>query len=826
MANQIKPQSKSLPAAKDTPILQPKESPSYAPGMPNYQSAFSSAAFSPNSMAELGNKMSLSASVALAQKAGTYYGKNPKGELIPAITQTDKAFSDAYSAQAESTLGLQVQSMMLKGREEMEKQYQLTPQMIQQYTSNMAQGINDALKLAPSTIRPNLENQFASQLMKSSHNFTMSMIDKNKQIAQQTSAVWQATQLQSMHDTILDGDMQGGADIYNSIQQRIKSELSGGMISPTQAYKLEQESKLNLYSSSMIQQAIEARNGNKVEQFLSDMPKSKPESLTWGEWEHVYNQTVAYVGALENLSNRNDSLVIAQARARASTAPLTPDYIEEIREQLPATKFLNFMTSYRATQIKQSKTKLATDDLAAHWTDTLSWSNRTKDQINGAYDLVVQDNLNKAEKNKKPLTQVQAETLAAETAQGAVPKFLDTITKAITSGNPQLVMDYSGALDRIQNRGGQKTRGLDKSVFATHEAFKHFLSQGYTTGEAAAFSKTMLDRTPEDRERIEETVSAWEKKTAKNDKKTLSWARDIAGISEETQVLNQAGFANYLKDIFKDNLRYSNGNEQIATNMLQSALKRNWGTTEVNGQQQFTIYPIEKVLDLEAGALPLIQDDIHEQLKTQFDATQEGYNKGLFNYYYRLKERVTFYDFEQAQKTVDSFYDSKNSSFFDFLGKFGESATNEEEKINQFNKARETIKEYKKGNANVVEMVYSDGTVQEYPIEVRPGSFMTASGSENPTIGDYDIVAMNPSKLPIVLYGSYIGQQHHPIYRPNINKIKSRYFDINGIVGDDPQGQFEADKVLSQLKTDTPAGLPGSVPVNLNFIDALLGNKK
>jgi len=789
MAEPIKPQTQGLPRAKETPILQKQESPSFQSGQPNFQSAFSSAAFSPNALAELGNKMSLNASLKMAQDLGIEYGKTPEGDLLPPITKTDKAFVDAYSSQAEVTLGLQVQSMLMQANQEMAQQYRITPDMIKTYASNMAQGISETLKHAPNTIKPSLEAQFANQLMQTTHRFTMNMIEQDKQIAKQKSAVWHAQQLNTMHNLILDDKIEDGAKVYNDIQRRIKNELSAGMINPQQAYTLETESKLNFYSSMMIQKAIDARSNKRVEGFLASLPENKPKELTWGEWEHVYNATVAYVGALENLQNRNDSLIVAQANARASLGPLTPDYIEEIRQELPPAKFLNFMSSYRASAMKRNKTALGVDNLTANWTNPMAWTGKTKDQINQGFDTMVEEQKQFAAKKGIQLSQVQAETLAANSAPHAIPKFLENITNAMTSGDPNLMMEYAGALETIQSRGGQRVKGLDKNVFALQEAFKHFLNQGYTKEQAAPMAKQMvLDEDKQQAEITEKIIANWRKKNANDGKQTLSWARNIAGISKSTKLMDGDGFAYYLKDIFEDNMRYTKGNEVVATNMLQSALRRNWGITTINGDSEFTIYPLEKVLELEDGANPLIQEDIYEQLKVQFEANKSGFDSGHFPYYYRLKDRVSFNDYLKARKVIDEYYGHKDKSFF----KFGKSATDELNRIQNFEKAQATIKEFMAAKPNIVEIVHSDDTIEEYPIQVRPSTFMTVSEGEYPVIGDYYLDAVNKSGTPIVLWGTYLGQQNHPVYRPDIRTIKSRFFDIHGIVGANPEEQWAA----------------------------------
>src|SRR5690606_40531097 len=95
-------------------------------------------------------------------------------------------------------------------------------------------------------------------------------------------------------------------------------------------------------------------------------------------------------------------------------------------------------------------------------------------------------------------------------------------------------------------------------------------------------------------------------------------------------------------------------------------------------------------LELEDGANPLIQEDIYEQLKVQFEANKSGFDSGHFPYYYRLKDRVSFNDYLKARKVIDEYYGHKDKSFF----KFGKSATDELNRIQNFEKAQATIKEF------------------------------------------------------------------------------------------------------------------------------------
>src|ERR1700753_3422915 len=106
----------------------------------NYTAAFDSAAMTPTMLGEIGSVVAQSASNALSQKWGYQAGLNPHGDLIPPITKADQVYQNAYLAQSNNTLSLQANSMLMQANEQLNKAYQLTPSMIDDYQKQMAEG--------------------------------------------------------------------------------------------------------------------------------------------------------------------------------------------------------------------------------------------------------------------------------------------------------------------------------------------------------------------------------------------------------------------------------------------------------------------------------------------------------------------------------------------------------------------------------------------------------------------------------------------------------------------------------------------------------------
>src|SRR6266436_5989549 len=98
--------------------------------VPGFVSAMNDLATTPTVLGKLASNLTTSSSNKLMDKWGYELGANPHGNLLPAITDADKRFQIAYTNQAQATLGLHANKLMLDGQSELEKAYKLTPDMV------------------------------------------------------------------------------------------------------------------------------------------------------------------------------------------------------------------------------------------------------------------------------------------------------------------------------------------------------------------------------------------------------------------------------------------------------------------------------------------------------------------------------------------------------------------------------------------------------------------------------------------------------------------------------------------------------------------------
>jgi len=784
MADQITPSSKAPQSTGNVPVLQKQERLQPETSVPGFGQALTNLAFTPSALGDLGATMAQSASLAIAKKRGETLGANPEGELLPSITDVDKTFNESYSAQASATLSMQAQDLIRKGQEELSKSYELSPGLVDSFGKNMSEGMQDILNHAPSTIRSSLSNNFTQQIMTASHHENMMMIGQQKERSKSQATVYANHLVDQMHDASLAGNPDLAKDIYDTIKQTTSANLNSGMWSPEQADTLNHEAKIGYYSSGEIAQAMAARQDHKLEGYLSNMVNTKPKEVSWPEWEKVRNQVVGYVGAVENLDNRDQSLMISQADARATKGPLEPSYIENMRSKLQPARFNNFMSGYASKLKGQYAQHQRVAGLQASWHDPMVMNNASADDRNDAFSGQVEAAKVKARQQGVDLSDDDAQLETASTAGAPIPAYINKLNNGLESGNPDLMMRSWQDYKALVSSGGQASQGIKKTAVAMGTMMNHFLEQGMSPELASErANETIMNKTEESRKNTEQMVSDWRKTSVKDATHRNTWARNLAGISRGDYMANSNGFALHIQNMMEDNLALTNGNVAASESMLKDAMKQNWGFTEVNGQKEFGYMPIEKVLQLDKGATPLIKSDMLHQLGRQLEPTKAAYDNGSMSYYYRIKDHVGFDDYLSAKHKVES----KQT-----LKEYGKAIFSGKSSIKGLEKEFETIKKYEKNEPSEIEMVHRSGDTETFKLNVNASPMLQQSTGETPVIGDYDFSMSNELGGNFPLTGAFHGQQSRPVYRPDSKWIKDNYFAINGIDPSDDRAKESA----------------------------------
>lgn len=750
-----------------------------------YTQAFDNMALTPTALGEFGSKLAITASTTLAQKRGYEAGLNPTGSILPPITQTDKAFADAYIAQSQNTLGLQASKLMNEGQAELAKAWRLTPDMLASYTKNMSEGLNEIINNAPMQAQPGLAAQFNNSLMQSSSNLNLKMIGQQKSQALQDAALFNNTQLSAIYEASRSGNFGAAEKMHNDMISRTKSMSNSGMITPLQAESTAKSARMSLYTGLYTGEAIKAFNNKTSDQFLADLLDKKPEGMNSLEWESIAKNVMGEVSLQESFKQRNETSLYSEANRLLNEGTLTPDFLAQLEaESTSKPRFNNFMAQVAAYQRKHYKSNEQVAGLMPQWTSPLAMATASNKVKNMALVQAGQDIQQRAADNGRTLDDFEAQTEAMSTAGSPIQSYSQQLNAGFLSGNPQLMIRSLNAYRALRASNPKVLNGMNKTAEAMMTNFESQMEDGNAPDIAAQkASEVVQQKTPEQMEINTALVKQWENSVVNTPSRLNSWAAQFADLGDGAKVNNLPYFAIHLKNIFKSNMEYLNGDIQGATKMTKEGIDRAWGVTEVNGKPEYVFQPVEQTIGLDAGANPLIKHDLYEQLQKQIAPMTAAYEEGVKNkdnrltFFYRLAPRPSYDEFRAAQIVLAK----KAKEPRDMVGFSGSPLSPIPAHIKadkEWDDAISIVNKFKNEPIKI-ERVFNDKRVESFEVAIaaNPGLQKDAQG----TIGSYNVSMRMGDGPSAPMNGWFAGPLSEPVYMPNESIIRQRYFELVGL---------------------------------------------
>jgi len=759
-----------------------------------YTQSFDSMALSPTALGTFGAQLAITASTTLAQKSGYEAGKNPHGSLLPPLTQTDKAFADAYITQSQNTLGLQATKLMQEGQATLAKAWRLTPDMLSEYTKNMSQGLNDIINNAPLQAQPGLAAQFNNSLMQSTGSLNQKMIGQQKQQALQNATLFNNSQLSAIYEATRNGNFEAADKMQADMLARTKSMSGSGMITPLQAESTAKSARMAYYSGKYTGQALKAFDVKESDEYLANLLDMKPAGMNSLEWESIAKTVMGEVALQESFQQRNETSLYSEANRLLNEGTLTPDFIAQLEsETTNKPKFNNFMAQVATYQRKHFKSNEAVAGLIPNWTKPYVMATASNKTKNMALLQAGQDVQQRAADNGRSLDDFEAQAEAMSTAGSPVQDFTKQMNAGFLSGNPQLMTRNLNAYRALTKSNPKVLNDISPDAEAMMNQFESQMENGNAPDVAAQnASEIVLKKTKEQREINTELVKEWRDKNVNTPSKRNSWASGFADLTDGAKINNLPAFAIHLQHIYESNLALQNGDKISADKMTKDGIDRAWGVTNINGKPEYVFQPVEQTLGLDAGANPLIKHDIYQQIEKQIAPMKEAFDKGVeakdqrLSFFYRLAPRPSYEQFRDAQKTIAKKSKEKTDRNVSQTGGLTPvSSIAPEDK--EFNEAINTVNQFKNENIKI-EKVYADKRVEPFDlaIQANPGLQQDAQGN----LGSYNVSIRMNNGPNAPMAGWFAGPLSEPVYMPNQQQIRDRYFELVGL---NPSGMTAAE---------------------------------
>lgn len=606
--------------------------------IPDFQSPVSNYGSATNWMSGLGSKVAASASNAIATKIGGELGKNPQGELGPAITNFDKQLSDSYTTQAQATLGIEAQKLITKSNLELAEQPRINQDMISKAQKNTMVGLDRIFSLAPNSIRPQMEQSYGSLMIHQNEQLVSRMMDEQKKDRLDNLELSSNMSAENAFSLSMGGDDKAAMSYMLSTIRAVTSSVEMHDITPMQAKNIEDKLRLSYLSGKYTRLAVEADRRKQLPEFLSSLADDAPGELSEQDKSSVYSNVVQYMNMQANLRMQNQQLKLAKFEEQLILDPLKAS----TQFNAMAADLTPYQAEKAKIQLIQSVKKQQHDDtdsqfLSHNWNNTRAHSNSSSDLINKTFNDKVKYVVEQGQINNDPVSTEDAEVLVASSAGGEVSVFTKTLKNGLSSSNPNIIESTIQQIHKLtENGNGQALKGLTEQDWSMVTAAQHLRDAVDPVKAAQDAHNRIYNQDPE----IEKL----------NNKKfsTILSTQNRSGISEDNfalktfgmskgDFLNQSIATAYGVDILnKLQSAFSiSGDFNEAKQTVQREVEKNYGDTFVNGGKHKTLHPIESVVGFKVrDGVPYIQNNLIQQLDDKFTPLKSLYDRKIKNEYW------------------------------------------------------------------------------------------------------------------------------------------------------------------------------------------------
>lgn len=727
--------------------------------IPNYQAAYQQYAESTNWMSSLGSYVATKASNAIANKLGGEAGKNPTGDIGIPLTDFDKAYADSYNTQAQATLGLKANELITKSNIELAKAPRLSPEMIAKNNESISIGLQNIFQNAPSEVRPHLEYQFGNVQLSQAEQATKRMIHEDREDQRNMLIAANSSLNQNAYQVARAGNEKAAQAMVDSVRRNATAAVNMRTMTPDEARVAIESAQKSADAGIWGAKADEARRNGTYEQFAKTLAEKPPEGMSYDRWQTVMSNVAQENTQIHNMRMQSEQLALSQFKLDILENPNSPDIaakLQDLKSKVSHNSFVEAQIGLLTMQAKLNKQGLGENELANRWNDINTQIKSTDKVRDGAFVKLVQGTMDYATSKGRTMSQAEAEVNVAAQSPVSVKMYVNKLNANLHSGNPQLIEESTYAIEHLYSIGkGDVLKGVDEKSISMMDKFNALKVRGdLTLHEAAAEAKRIVYGKKQ--EEVEATNNAWTeyKKSQKARGETdTHFFFTQAGLSEDDFVRFPAAYAKQLENTFHAYFDYLGGDAVTAQKQLQRAVKQVYGFTNVNGNdKEYTIYPLEQVFDLPDDAKGVILNDVADQIKSQFEYTNQKYNEGKSEWYFEVLHRP-----EIVRKQDEN----KND---EFIKSHIRHAGNYQKEVARINA----------GGPVVVLQHFKTGEVKKYEVVVQASPFATKTiDPNNPIVGGYDVMLKNEEGLKNI---AVMNPLSGPVtYHPNVNKVKNEY---------------------------------------------------
>lgn len=771
---------------KELPVLKRTEKAEIG-STPNFQSETERYAKATNWMSGIGATVAQAASNKIAEDLGVKLGKDPHGDIGFAITDFDKHLIDTYNTQSQATLGLQASKLITESNIKLASSPRLSPQLIESTQRNVALGLQNIYKNAPTQIQPQLEHQYGQQQLRQLESLNDRMISEQRRDWRDNAVAISKENAEQSYSASIRGDRETANQIIKNTKNINDTALKNKVITPEE-HKVNIEAvKKNAEGGALIHMYEQAKD---KEDFLKEIADNAPKALNadphYLDKVHVL---MTYIQSQDALRQRSESLTMARfsntlvtdMNAAATMLPQLESELSPIHYQETLLKYFRALKQNQANLEEQSL-------LNGGWNNTATWVRTSEKAKNETYDEKARYIVEESQKNGNPISLDKAQAMVAAQAAGPVPRFTEEINSKMNSTDPVAIESAGKQIDYMydHHKGGNLAGVTDKAkaMWENYSVLKrnnppdvaakiaHESSYFLKEGEANAIEDNWKDF----------------KKVYTPQGSSLKFYSKMAGFSP-SEITDPLGFQEQSEYLMHRYFVVNRGNIESTKKMWLRDVQSSYGATNVNGSRQVTYFPLEKIYDLPSSDDPVYSKHSEEVpylfkgVLKELDVLNNVFNKRMVPYSSvgLIQENIIDSVNKQLMPIKESYDQGKSLDYWEFEPRPSIAWSKEnKDKFDPSFQSVDNLRKYSDGSPIIIHHVWRNGTRDTYTITTKANPFLTQLNNGSSFVGAWDIVLTNKdggnSSLAILA-----GQLNREVYfKPDVESTRAKYMKYYG----------------------------------------------
>lgn len=604
---------------------------------PNIQGAVENYADSANWMSAVGSKIAATASNQLATQLGAEAGKNPNGDIGLPITDFDKTMQESYARQSQATLGLQADKLITDSNIEMAKVPRLTPDMIQKTNKSVSSGLQNIFKNAPSSVQPELYNQFGQLQLRQTAELTNRMIGEQKDDQRNNTAYASDMNAQHAYSFAVAGNEKAAKESVENTKKINNSAVSARLMTPEQSKTNIDSARKSYESGKLINQYEKARSENKGEEFLKNIADKGDKSDP--DFQDTTSNLMNYISHQESLRSQDQQLRIAKFSVDLAKNPMDSGIgkqLQDLKQNVTPVAFEKAQLSYIDAIKSYNKENGDVNSVLSSWNDPSSFARLNEKAVNKGFDILVNGYRQRRESEGNPISQDEAEVQVASSAGGNVPVFNKSLQNKLLSGNPNSIISASQQMSMLDDMEQARVyAGVSQKAKAIGTLFQ----QQRGSMPDVDLARQITDNLSNVDDKMQKTLdNSWNLiLTTKGaagigaSKPLYKFALQSVGYPTDSKMSQFGGqyfgviYGNDIYNQLNSNFIATRGDYDSAVKMTKDYVAQHYGDTYINGSKQITDSPIEKYLGYKGnGVTPYVQQDMLNQLSTSFNKSKKN----------------------------------------------------------------------------------------------------------------------------------------------------------------------------------------------------------